>query len=399
MLTPEIVIATEVQYRNVERVWRLGYEGQGERVALIDTGVNPESLPQGAVAAAVDLTTDGDQRDHAGHGTAMAKYILGMAPKASVISVKVAGRSSAPSREDLVRALDHCSTLSPRPKFVNISMAVRRSFIGKRDCTLERPCSLCARVNALWEQDMVVVAAAGNFSSGPDSFACPAAARWAVKVRDLTRRDASAARRFLKAVWPSLYYGKGGGDLFGTSRAAAFTSGCLAVLASAFPATPAKNVLAVFAHTSVRLETSGSLAMADILRPGALGETGTANIYRAYVFLKQATEQPRSMDVDRSMQITAELAGDLRGPFRPAEAMSKAEQALQLDESNYLAYFLYSLILRSMDWNDKADELLAKANELLPPGEALEPQQIFGGNLGGAYTSKAAATNAPGMKR
>jgi hypothetical protein len=59
--------------------------------------------------------------------------------------------------------------------------------------------------------------------------------------------------------------------------------------------------------------------------------------------------------------------------------MSLLERAAALDESNYLAFYLYSVVLNEIGMLDKAEELLARCNELLPPGEALGSLEIFGG--------------------
>ena len=188
MLTPQVIIDTEVKFCNVERVWQLGYEGQAQDIPIIDTGVNVSELPKGAVRFQVDLTGDNDGRDHHGHGTLMARFIRGIAPRAKIISVKALGRDAATTRDELVEALDYCATLSPRPKFINISVAIRRSFLWHKSCTIDTPCALCARVNNLWDEGTAVVAAAGNFSSLLDSLTCPAAGLIATTYRNSSGR-------------------------------------------------------------------------------------------------------------------------------------------------------------------------------------------------------------------
>jgi subtilisin family serine protease len=343
-------------------VWDLGFQGQGEVIPIVDTGVNPDSLPAGAVQQHVDLTEDRDSHDYEGHGTLMARLILGMAPKARLVSVKALGKSAVTDRKGILRALDFSSALSPRPKFINLSLAVPRSHLGLKDCTLKKPCVLCKRVNELWEAGIVTVAAAGNFSSGADSFTCPAAARWSVKVRDLGKS--------------------------GTSHAAAMHTGFLAVLASAFPQKPAPNIVAVLNHTGVRLLERGTVVVPDLASKSSLGGTSMPNVYRAFVFLQQAIAKPSLMNPEQSYAITCQAAKLLRGTFDPQEVMTMMEQALDLDESNYLAYLLYSAAVDALGMHDKAEELLMKCNDLLPPGEALTRLEIFGGRGGGNYNPK-----------
>ncbi|MGA2773747.1 MAG: S8 family serine peptidase [Bryobacteraceae bacterium] len=385
MLTSEVIIDTEAKYRNVNRVWELGHHGQGQIVALIDTGVHAGELPPGALHSEVDLTGDNDNHDYNGHGTTMATFILGMAPKARIASVKTIGKSSTNSRDALVQAFDFCANLSPRPKFINASVACRRSFLWSRNCTLQNPCKLCSRVNELWQDGIATVAAAGNFSSRPDSLTCPAAARWAVKCRFLEHREKTFWRRLAKELWPSLYFGPNVARLLGTSQAAALHAGCLVLLASAFPQVSAAGIVAVVQTTGVSLNAPRSVAVPDLFRPEDPSSTATSNIYRAYVFLKQATTRPASMDHEKSLEITRIAARQLQGTCRPSEIMALAEQALAFDESNYLAYFFYSVVLDQIGATDKAKEMLDKCNELVPDAEALTNLEIFGGKGGGGY--------------
>src|SRR5438270_4151928 len=81
------------------------YTGQGVGVALVDTGVVPVPDLVNRVVARVDFTPEGDGLDRYGHGTHMAGIIAGegvgdpanagVAPKANIVSVKVAGFNGA----------------------------------------------------------------------------------------------------------------------------------------------------------------------------------------------------------------------------------------------------------------------------------------------------------------
>ena len=81
--------------------WSAGLTGKGVKVGVIDTGVDTTHPDlTGQVTAAQDFTTDGDTRDHVGHGTHVASTIAGtgaasdgrykgVAPGASIYSAKV----------------------------------------------------------------------------------------------------------------------------------------------------------------------------------------------------------------------------------------------------------------------------------------------------------------------
>lgn len=386
MLTPEIIVATEVKYRNISRVWDLGHHGEGQIVALIDTGVNADELAPGALYSEFDFTEDKDNHDYYGHGTTMAKFILGIAPKAKIASIKAIGKKSVANRGALARAFDSCANLSPRPKFINASVALRRSFLWTHYCTPQAPCELCSTVNELWKKGIATVAAAGNFSSRPDSLTCPAAAQWAVKCRALMNPEKNFWRRLVREIRPSLYFGPDTAHLLGTSQAAALHAGCLVLLASAFPQVSAAGIIAIVQTTSVSLNTEGSATSPDLFRAEDPDTTAMSNIYRAYVFLRQATTKPDSMDHEKSLELVRIAARQLRGTFRPSDILSLAGQALSLDESNYLAYYLYAVVLDNVGAKDKAKEMLEKCNELLPPSEALTNFDIFGGRRGATTT-------------
>ena len=377
-LTTESVIDTEVKYRNVDRVWQLGYTGEGVTVPIIDTGVDAAALPAGAVQAEVDLTPDEDKHDHYGHGTLMARFFLGIAPKAKIISVKVFGKSGATTRDDLIRALDYCRDLKPRPKFVNCSLAVRRSFLFGIRCTTTLPCPLCRRVNELWNAGVAVVAATGNFGSGSDSIACPANARWALKVRSLEDAEEFRWRELTKQL-PSRD-AEDRNRLLGTSQAAAFLSGSLALLSSAFPHKPGSGIAAVLFFSGVALETVGRQVRPRIFEPTLRrGRTSMPNIYRAYVVLEQDKTKPGSWNRDKSIAHTAELFRLFKVRANLDELLRHMSAALDYDESNHVAWFGAAILMDHMGDSKKAAEFLAKCNELLPPAEALEGKQVFGG--------------------
>ena len=380
MLTPEIIIDTEAKFRNVERVWRLGHKGKGVVVALVDTGVDAAALPAGALHSQEDLTPDGDGRDHHGHGTLMARFILGMAPEAKIASVKAFGKSHQPTREDLVRALDHCLATTPRPKFINCSFAVPRRFLlGFSNCTLRSQCVLCRRVNELFQREAIaVVAAAGNFGSGPDSFGCPANARWASKVRSLENLEKFSWRELARGLVPSAD-GEDRGTLLGTSQAAALQTGSLALISSAFPDKPGGGIAVVMYASGVALGVAGREIYPHLFDEPKGQRLAMPNVYRTYAIFRHEREHPGTLDLDKSLHYTREMFKALHRPSTLEERLNAMTLALKHDESNYLAWLGASLTVQAMNMPEKAEEFLRRCNELLPPAEAFERQQIFGG--------------------
>ena len=98
---------------NARRLYEEGYFGKGIRVAVLDTGVDPEHPTfEGAIEKIYDTVGTNGYDGHS-HGTHVASTILGrevespmgvfhgIAPEASLISIKVLGDNGA-SREDSV---------------------------------------------------------------------------------------------------------------------------------------------------------------------------------------------------------------------------------------------------------------------------------------------------------
>jgi subtilisin family serine protease len=89
------------------------YTGRGVRVAIIDSGVNPDHPHVagvfGAIAIRPDGSSDDDYIDRLGHGTAVAAAIREKAPGAELLAVKVFYDRLATNVGMLLRAIDTAS--------------------------------------------------------------------------------------------------------------------------------------------------------------------------------------------------------------------------------------------------------------------------------------------------
>jgi hypothetical protein len=247
---------------SVEQAWTLS-RGAGVTVAVIDTGV-VDRVPSltGQVLPGIDLTgSGGDGRSDPGqsagtpgftysHGTDMAALIagrsdvaglVGIAPEAKILPVKVFARTGDGSFNDdevaqgIRYAADHGAQI------INLSLA------GSAQCAA----NVAAAVAYAYAKDVIVVAGAGNVPGPVQSPAnCPGAL--AVTASDADFRAWSG-----NATGPEVDFTATGVDMpqitleggkltgaSGTSDAAAITSGIFALIRSAYPAEPARRIVA-----------------------------------------------------------------------------------------------------------------------------------------------------------
>ena len=157
--------------------WSTGNLGDGIGVAVIDTGVAPMRDFDGRLIHGPDLSGEGTIIDSYGHGTVMAGIIAGsgadsagqvggaftgVAPKANVIAVKVAGRNGVVDVSTVLQAMHWVSAYKDQfnIRVLNLSWGTA----SKQDPAVD---PLNYAVERLWKQGIVVVVAAGN--AGPNS--------------------------------------------------------------------------------------------------------------------------------------------------------------------------------------------------------------------------------------
>jgi serine protease AprX len=149
-----------------------GADGSGVVVALLDTGVRDLPDLAGRIVAKVDFTPDRDGIDYFGHGTHMAGIIAGdgtmsqgkwkgVAPKAKLVSVKVAGADGATDVSVVIAGLQWVYTHRAQYniRVLNLSFGTDSTQSYVTD-------PLDYAVEQLWLSGVFVSAAAGN--RGPD---------------------------------------------------------------------------------------------------------------------------------------------------------------------------------------------------------------------------------------
>ncbi|MFF5208047.1 S8 family serine peptidase [Streptosporangium sp. NPDC000396] len=311
------------------KAWRRT-RGEEVTVAVLDTGVDSDHPDlSGAVINGPDLTgsgRDGPPRCH--HGTAMASIIagrghganhaqgvIGIAPAATILSIKVTldnddpqrGRTSLRVQNPLARGIRYAADHGAKV----ISMSLGGGSGSWNGSAIEEKA-----VRYALGRGAVLVASSGNDGSGPNRKNFPAAypGVMAVGAVDEKMRVAPFSNRqeYLSVVAPGTrIVSAGGTDSYvvgdGTSAAAAMVTGVVALIRSEFPRlTPAQVRQAI--------ETGTTRAPAGGHSP-AYGH-GVINAARA---LKQAARAQRrplrsgTARPDRADRDPARHAGTSRG--------------------------------------------------------------------------------------
>ena len=157
--------------------WAAGNLGAGVGVAVLDTGVSNVRDLDGRLVHGPDLSGEGSTVDTHGHGTVMAGIVAGngadsasrtggaftgVAPAATVVSVKVAGRNGVVDVSTILQAMHWISAY--RTQFNIRVMNLSWGTASRQDPAID---PLNYAVQRLWQEGIVVVTAAGN--SGPQA--------------------------------------------------------------------------------------------------------------------------------------------------------------------------------------------------------------------------------------
>ena len=165
------------------------YTGKGIGVAVLDTGLFPHADFDSRIRFFYDFLFYRRQPyDDNGHGTHVTGILAGdgrmssgrytgAAPGCSIIALKVLDRYGNGSKEDLLQAFRWIRRYREeyRIRVVNIS-------VGTTCCTSNEQDALLDAVDQLWDEGLVVVAAAGNQGPRSGSITAPGSNKKVITV-------------------------------------------------------------------------------------------------------------------------------------------------------------------------------------------------------------------------
>lgn len=168
---------------------QLSYTGKDIGVCFLDTGIADHPDFKGRIRVFTDfIAGKKNPYDDNGHGTHVAGILCGdgsvsggkykgVAPDCRIIAVKVLDRFGNGNKEDVLRAFQWIlqNYRKFRIRIVNISVGT----VYKTRCDHH---ILIQGVEELWDQGLVVVAAAGNQGPKPGSITAPGSSRKVITV-------------------------------------------------------------------------------------------------------------------------------------------------------------------------------------------------------------------------
>ena len=180
-VSPDRTLVARLDYTaaavNAGKAWQSNLTGAGVGVAVIDSGIQPTAdLAMIGILSRVVFTKDftgGDGSDQYGHGTHVAgivgangasshclgctRSLVGMAPNASLINLRVLDANGQGSDSSLIMAIDEAMQLKNIYNIRVINLSLGRPIVESYKLD-----PICQAVEAAWKAGMVVVSAAGN---------------------------------------------------------------------------------------------------------------------------------------------------------------------------------------------------------------------------------------------
>lgn len=173
----------------MEQIMCSGFTGKGIGVCVLDTGIFPHIDFTGRIWGFQDFVgwriRPYDDNSHGTHvcgiiggdGRASDGKIKGIAPKCGLIVLKVLDRMGNGRKEDILKAVRWILENKRRYKIRVVNISVGTTCRTQKDHKI-----LIDGVEKLWDEGLVVVAAAGNQGPRPGSITAPGSSRKIITV-------------------------------------------------------------------------------------------------------------------------------------------------------------------------------------------------------------------------
>nr|WP_161974893.1 S8 family peptidase [Bacillus timonensis] len=299
--TDQVVkVSGQVQDWGIENVkapkaWQTKYTGSGTKIAIIDTGISQhEDL---VIAGGISFTSyTTSYSDDNGHGTHVAGIVgaknnqigtVGVAPEASIYAVKVLGADGSGYLSDIISGLDWAITNDM--DIINLSLGSTGDSLALKQA-----------VDRAYSKGILVVASAGNSGNtdgNTDSVLYPAkyASTIAVSAVDIEhhRGTFSSTGKSVEIAAPgidilSTYLKNQYVKMDGTSMAAPYVTGILALLKQAYPTLSHIELREKLQTTALDLGTPGR----DTFFGYGLAQAPTESIEAIPVAAKPSAPKP-----------------------------------------------------------------------------------------------------------
>ena len=182
-----------VQQIGVPPIWAAGYTGAGIKVAVVDTGIDPDHPDfSGRIVAGASFVGD-DYRDGNGHGTHVAGTVAGsgaaqdskykgVAPGALLYIAQSLDRHGGGSMSTVMAGIEWA--VEQGVQVINMSLGGAGPSDGQD--------ALSLTCNAAVERGIVVCVAAGNAGPGGETVGAPGAAADVITIGAVDRQDGIA---------------------------------------------------------------------------------------------------------------------------------------------------------------------------------------------------------------
>ncbi|GAA3078125.1 S8 family serine peptidase [Kribbella aluminosa] len=331
------------------QAWAAGYTGKGVKVAVLDTGIDPNHPDlKGRVTESKNFTRDADITDGFGHGTHVASIITGsgaasggrykgVAPDVDLLVGKVLDHTGTGEESDVIAGMEWAAAQGA--KVINLSLGGDPYGDESQD-----PGSLA--VNRLTESTgaLFVIAAGNNGQYGASTVGSPGVAKDALTVASVDKSDQLA---YYSSRGPLLYPDRvskpdiagPGSDIVaaraagtsmgspvddhytsasGTSMATPHVAGAAAILAQEHPDWSGLQLKAALMstskddHYSVFQQGAGRVDVARAVTQQVVGVTTGVDYGRILDTEQGDVVRPVTYRNDSASDVTLSLTGSLR---------------------------------------------------------------------------------------